>query len=942
MYQIEEIKNKILCGDALEELKKIPDESIDTIITSPPYWNLRDYRVEGQIGLEKTLEEYLEKLLAITAELKRVLKPTGTLWWNHGWAYQNKCLDLQNFRLLTRMIDEQGFILRNCVIWEKPNHMPSSVKDRLTNSYEPVFFLVKSRRYFFDLDAIRVPHKAGNYGGFNTEYEYRMNLRKNKIYQHHSPYTQRIGENKFNYRVRDAEKKSKQCPQFKATREEIERYKRTHYPQDQAESSGSPRARYWRETEKPYHPAGDPTIHGMRLPPQPNQEGAFHPLGKNPGDILSVEEVSDFPIFAVETHTTILGIEEFKNFSNFVSFVVNKLINSSFTMSLRLDEANATGRSENFRNFREELLSASPIQPNLISIGGNPYATITIKQSPNEISIEFGRNRWIFRSEGFSNSDTSLDKTNSQFFAINTKIVNVPFLILMNWVSGLPLSFDVINQLNVFRSKSDGIRFSSFHNTTISQEQAQDISGMRSKFAKVFFIESMLCSADVICSSISEKFMVVSTTKKTANGGLTTNFTNFPHIINISDFNDKVNTTSDVWKIPTQPAPPEVRGKHFACVTPDTEILTEDGWKNYKEIKWQSRIKVATYNLKKKIIEYQPISYLREYDYDGELIKIGNRDLDILTTPNHRNVVISKNTGKEGIILSEKLNNNYKIKVLAPFEYKSTYSIGKNWAELVGWIVSEGHYKKYKNGGYIEIYQNVGKNEKRIDYLLKEIPHIKHIRKRVYRGKERKQVIWFIKKCAFTDWLYKFVPNKELNKLLVSLPKNELKKLFMGLVLGDGNIRKDGRISFIQKSKNCKDWFEILAMKLGYHPTMTKNVVYLTKRTEIGFKGSIRRIKYKGKVWCPTTPNGTWVAKRNGRIFITGNSFPEKLVEPMILAGCPSNGIVLDPFAGSCTTAVVAKKLGRSYIMIEINPEYCEVGRKRLEKIPSPLPLEEQ
>jgi DNA modification methylase len=330
MKSIEEFKNKIICGDALEVLQKIPDESVDCIITSPPYWGLRDYGVEGQIGLEYSLEEYLEKLLKIIAELKRVLKPTGILFLNHGDCYggslqgygakkpsetgfqkpagidpryskekpptaklKAKCLVLQNWRLVLRMIDKQGWLLRNVIIWHKPNHMPSSVKDRFTNSYEPVFMLVKSKKYYFDLDAIRIPPKT----------------LENKALS-------------FNYRLRDSEKKSKHCPQFKATKEEIERYKeewekqkqlsyvnddkgarrsrvrawlntknkRTHYPQDQAESFGSPRARYWREKkwETPYHPSGDPTIHGQRRPPQPNQKGAFHPLGKNPGDLWSI------------------------------------------------------------------------------------------------------------------------------------------------------------------------------------------------------------------------------------------------------------------------------------------------------------------------------------------------------------------------------------------------------------------------------------------------------------------------------------------------------------------------------------------------------------------------------------------------------------------------------------------------------------------------------
>ena len=177
--------NQIICGDTLSELKKLPDNSIDTIITSPPYWGLRDYGVKGQIGLEKTLEEYLKKLLGITAELKRVLKSAGVMFWNHGDCYGGsgkgggnknewkggpekygisgsgtpKCLSLQGHRLILKMIDQQGWILRNTIIWHKPNHMPSSVKDRFANSYEPIFMLVKNKKYWFDLDAVRIPHQ---------------------------------------------------------------------------------------------------------------------------------------------------------------------------------------------------------------------------------------------------------------------------------------------------------------------------------------------------------------------------------------------------------------------------------------------------------------------------------------------------------------------------------------------------------------------------------------------------------------------------------------------------------------------------------------------------------------------------------------------------------------------------------------------------------------
>ena len=251
--------NKVYQGNALEILRSWPDDFVDTIITSPPYWGLRDYGEEvnlvwgkkdcnhewgeemkvssrhkageknpgkegwykdkggisasggkfcqkcgawyGQLGLEPTLEMYLDHLLLIVTELRRILKPTGVMFWNHGDCYfskpksnyvpsglqsknygvgqfieqgyrkrgkiyrdarkagmQDKCLVLQNYRLVLRMIDDQGWILRNTIIWHKPNVMPSSVKDRFVVSYEPVFMLVKEKKYWFDQDAIRVPY----------------------------------------------------------------------------------------------------------------------------------------------------------------------------------------------------------------------------------------------------------------------------------------------------------------------------------------------------------------------------------------------------------------------------------------------------------------------------------------------------------------------------------------------------------------------------------------------------------------------------------------------------------------------------------------------------------------------------------------------------------------------------------------------------------------
>lgn len=151
--------NTILHGDVMEKIAEIPDESIDCIITSPPYWGLRDYKVDNAWGLEKTFEEWLEKMLKLTLELKRVLKQTGTCWIDVGDAYDEKDLIMMPEQLALGM-KKQDWRLRNKIIWHKPNSMPASVRDRLKNSYEVVYLFVKNKKYYFDLDAIRVPAKT--------------------------------------------------------------------------------------------------------------------------------------------------------------------------------------------------------------------------------------------------------------------------------------------------------------------------------------------------------------------------------------------------------------------------------------------------------------------------------------------------------------------------------------------------------------------------------------------------------------------------------------------------------------------------------------------------------------------------------------------------------------------------------------------------------------
>lgn len=159
--------NRVLVGDALAVLKTLPAGTADTVVTSPPYYAVRDYEVDGQLGLETNVQAWVDNLLAVADEVGRVLKPTGSMWLNVADSYSRgsrygaaaKSLLLGPQRLVLALA-ERGWIVRNVVVWSKPDPMPSSVKDRLTCSYEVLFLLTRQASYFFDLDTIRVPHRT--------------------------------------------------------------------------------------------------------------------------------------------------------------------------------------------------------------------------------------------------------------------------------------------------------------------------------------------------------------------------------------------------------------------------------------------------------------------------------------------------------------------------------------------------------------------------------------------------------------------------------------------------------------------------------------------------------------------------------------------------------------------------------------------------------------
>ncbi len=183
----------ILTGDAIQQLRTLPDESVQCCVTSPPYWGLRDYGTNGQLGLEKTPEEYVAKMVEIFREVRRVLRKDGTLWLNLGDSYWGggngpagnfgvsdetrpnnskgktypkhdalKPKDLCGIPWRVAFaLQADGWWLRSDIIWAKPNPMPESVTDRPTKAHEYLFLLTKSANYFYDAEAIKEPQTEG-------------------------------------------------------------------------------------------------------------------------------------------------------------------------------------------------------------------------------------------------------------------------------------------------------------------------------------------------------------------------------------------------------------------------------------------------------------------------------------------------------------------------------------------------------------------------------------------------------------------------------------------------------------------------------------------------------------------------------------------------------------------------------------------------------------
>jgi site-specific DNA-methyltransferase (adenine-specific) len=160
-------RNLLLIGDAARQLRRLPEASVDMVLTSPPYFRLRDYDADGQLGLENHVDEWVDGLTEVAQQAGRVLVPTGSFWLKVSDTFSahvqqgaaRKSLLLGPERLALRLLQD-GWVLRNKIVWSKTNPMPTSVRDRLSCTWEAIYVFTKQPHYFFALDAIRVPHTS--------------------------------------------------------------------------------------------------------------------------------------------------------------------------------------------------------------------------------------------------------------------------------------------------------------------------------------------------------------------------------------------------------------------------------------------------------------------------------------------------------------------------------------------------------------------------------------------------------------------------------------------------------------------------------------------------------------------------------------------------------------------------------------------------------------
>ena len=367
----------------------------------------------------------------------------------------------------------------------------------------------------------------------------------------------------------------------------------------------------------------------------------------------------------------------------------------------------------------------------------------------------------------------------------------------------------------------------------------------------------------------------------------------------------------NVWKIATH----SFSEAHFACVDDETECLTAERWKRREALRVGDTI--AGFDTETGRCRWDTVREIAAYPVaDEPMIRILGRGIDQLLTPNHR-CVIERRSGNRDIVRADMLKPSHKALVAAQWDDKSVADFPDPLASLIGWYVTEGNAGKDR----ITLYQSGDANPRYCDEIRQLLEDEGAVfteasRVREWRGRDVIAVSWRVT-GAIANMLLSLCPNKHLPDGFLRWPQESLEVLWDAMMKGDGHFRDAGRQTFVQKDKVLIDQVQALACRLGYATTMRKRsegtwALYKTEsltrllRSESGNLLSTQ--SYTGVVWCPRTDTGAWVARRDHRVFITGNTFPPALVEPCIKAGTSERGVCAE--CGAPWARVVKRTAG--------------------------------
>lgn len=365
-----------------------------------------------------------------------------------------------------------------------------------------------------------------------------------------------------------------------------------------------------------------------------------------------------------------------------------------------------------------------------------------------------------------------------------------------------------------------------------------------------------------------------------------------------------------VWKISSEP----LKAKHFACVDDETECLTAAGWK--RRIDLRNGETIAQFDMAAGHLTWGPLLSVNAYPVQDEpVVVINSRDRRAVLSPNHRCVTVDRN-GKRKFVEAKDLRPAHMFPIAADWSGgHSADGPGSAWAELIGWYVAEGH--ECRRSLNVELYQSKSDNPhfcERIEELLRlvEAEYEAAEYTRHYRGRETRQVTFRLMGFAAAK-LRSLCPNKIIPANSLMWSDAECGAMLAGLFMGDANTRVDGRVTFSQKRTDIADMVHALTVRCGRPCSMSKKEkegiwsLHVAQRRVRSFRsngGSVFNTEpMTGVLWCPSTDLGTWVARREGRVFITGNSYPGELVRRCVAMATSSAGCC--PQCGQCYAPIV-------------------------------------